>query len=173
MAAELQSPVAELSLNGDISWDSFEDQLGVIEPEAIFDQADAPGAATGSIGTVTVTPVYGSAVGRYGNAERAYPVAETSIVGEEGWHAFEGQLDGIEREAIFLGRVDATASGGIGTVVVTGIEGTAEGSAPPPPPPPEELDLWGWWTRDPKIQWVWDLSDKARARADEEVILCG
>lgn len=129
MAIERQHPTQEASLSSDASWDSLESQLNGIESEALFDVAAAPGVAVGAIGTVTVSAVFGSAVGLTPHAERRERLAEASMPSDQGWDSLESQIDGIESETLFLGRVDAEASGAIGTVTVSAIEGTAEGVA--------------------------------------------
>lgn len=129
MAIERQHPTHEASLSSDASWDSLESQLNSIESEALFDVAAAPGVAVGAIGTVTVSAVFGSAVQLTPHAERRERLAEASTPSDQGWDSLESQLDGIESEALFLGRVDASASGAVGTVTVSAIEGTAEGIA--------------------------------------------
>ena len=127
MAVERQYPTHEASLSSDASWDSLEGQIDGIESEALFDVAAAPGVAVGSIGTITVSRVCGSAVELTPHAERREALAEGSILSDASWDSLESQIDGIESEALFLGRVDAEATGSIGTVTVSAIEGTAEG----------------------------------------------
>ena len=127
MAIERQYPTHEASLSSDASWDSLESQLNGIESEALFDAAAVAGVAVGSIGTVTVSAVFGSAVQPTPHAERRERLAEASIPSDASWDSLESQLDGIESEALFLGRVDASASGDIGTITVSAIEGTATG----------------------------------------------
>ena len=127
MAIERQHPTQEASLSSDASWDSLEGQIDGIESEALFDVAAAPGVAVGSIGTVTVSAVFGSAVGLTPHAERRERLAEASLSSDASWDSLESQIDAIESEALFLGRVDASASGDIGTITVSAIEGTATG----------------------------------------------
>ena len=127
MAIERQHPTQETSLSSDVSWDSLESQIDGIESESLFDVAAAPGVAVGAIGTATVSAVFGSAVGLTPHAERREALAEASLSSDASWDSLESQLDGIESEALFLGRVDAEATGAIGTVTVSAIEGTATG----------------------------------------------
>lgn len=127
MAIERQYPTQEATLSSVASWDSLESQIDGIESEALFDVAAVAGVAVGSIGTVTVSAVFGSAVQPTPHAERRERLAEASIPSDASWDSLEGQLDGIESEALFLGRVDASASGDIGTITVSAIEGTATG----------------------------------------------
>ena len=128
MAIERQYPTQEATLDSVASWDSLESQIDGIESEALFDVAAAPGVAVGSIGTITVSRVCGSAVELTPHAERREALAEGSILSDASWDSLESQLDGIESEALFLGRVDASASGSIGTITAYAIEGAAEGS---------------------------------------------
>jgi len=127
VAIERQHPTQEASLSSDASWDSLESQLDGIESEALFDVAPAAGVATGQLGAITVSAVFGSAVELTPHAERRERLAEASIPSDASWDSLESQLDGIESEALFLGRVDASASGDIGTITVSAIEGTATG----------------------------------------------
>jgi len=129
VAIERQYPAQETTLDSVPSWDSLGSQIDGIETEALFDVAAAPGVAVGDIGTVTVSAVFGSAVDLTPHAERREMLAEASIPSDGSWDSLEGQIDGIESEALFLGRVDASASGEIGTVTVSGIAGTAAGNA--------------------------------------------
>ena len=129
MAIERQYPTHEASLSSDASWDSLESQLNGIESEALFDAAAVAGVAVGSIGTISISAVFGSAVGLTPHAERRERLAEASMPSDQDWDSLESQIDGIESETLFLGRVDAEASGAIGTVTVSAIEGTAEGVA--------------------------------------------
>lgn len=130
MAIERQYPTHETSLSSVASWDTLESQIDGIESEALFDAAAVAGVAVGSIGTVTVSAVFGSAVELTPHAERREALAEASIPSDQSWDSLESQIDGLESEALFLGRVDASASGSIGTITAYAIEGTAEGSTP-------------------------------------------
>jgi hypothetical protein len=127
VAIERQYPTHEASLDSDASWDSLESQIDGIEQEALFDVAAAAGAATGALGTITVSGVSGSAVELTPRAERRERLAESSLDSDASWDSLESQIDGIETEALFLGRVDASAVGEIGTVTVSAIEGAATG----------------------------------------------
>jgi hypothetical protein len=127
VAIERQYPAQETTLDSVPSWDSLGSQIDGIETEALFDVAAAPGVAVGDIGTVTVSAVFGSAVELTPNAERRETQVEASIPSDGSWDSLEGQIDGIESEALFLGRVDAEASGDIGTITISAIEGTATG----------------------------------------------
>ena len=127
MAIERQHPTQEASLSSDASWDSLESQIDGIESEALFDVAAAPGVAVGSIGTISISAVFGSAVELTPHAERRERLAEASLSSDASWDSLESQIDGIESEALFLGRVDASASGDIGTITVSAIEGAATG----------------------------------------------
>ena len=128
MAIERQYPTQEATLESVASWDSLESQIDGIESEALFDVAAAPGVAVGQIGTVTVSRVCGSAVELTPHAERREMLAESQMPSDQDWDTLETQIDGIESEALFLGRVDASASGSIGTITAYAIEGAAEGS---------------------------------------------
>ncbi len=125
--AERREVLAEASLSSDASWDSLESQLDGIESETLFNQPAEPITAVGSIGTITVSAVEGSAVELTPHAERREVLAEGSIPSDQDWDSLESQIDGIESEALFLGRVDAEASGAIGTITVSAIEGAATG----------------------------------------------
>ena len=127
MAIERQHPTHETTLSRVVSWDSLEGQIDGIESEALFDVAAAPGVAVGTLGTISVSAVFGSAVGLTPHAERRERLAEASLSSDASWDSLESQIDGIESEALFLGRVDASASGDIGTITVSAIEGAATG----------------------------------------------
>lgn len=125
--AERREALAESSIGSDQDWDSLENRIDSLESEALFAVEAAPEPAAGAIGTITISAVYGSAVELTPHAERRERLAEASLDSDASWDSLEGQLDGIESEALFLGRVDAEATGAIGTVTVSAIEGTATG----------------------------------------------
>ena len=128
MAIERQYPTQDTTLESDGSWDSLESQLNGIESDALFDVAAPAGVAAGTLDTITVLAVFGSAVELTPHAERREWLAENQIPSDDSWDTLETQIDGIESEALFLGRVDASASGDIGTITVSAIEGAAEGA---------------------------------------------
>ena len=130
MATERQYPTQDSTLSSVESWDTLESQIDGIESEALFDEAAPAGVAVGTLGTISVSAVFGSAVEPTPHAERREMLAESQIPSDQDWDTLESQIDGIESEALFLGRVDASASGSIGTITAYAIEGAAEGSTP-------------------------------------------
>ena len=124
MAIERQYPTQDTTLESDASWDSLESQLNGIESDALFNVAAPAGVAVGTLGTVAVSAVFGSAVDLTPHAERREVLAEASIPSDDSWDTLETQIDGIESGALFLDRVDG--AGAVVAITVSGIYGMAE-----------------------------------------------